>query len=93
MIGRNFCFKTQFFIDMAPLRILSYHIKQVEFVEHVGRFTHTDQLLTQGGEIAPTCSRVELQFGEFYQMKDGKIGLIRANYDAGTMMRQSGLLP
>ncbi|HXZ03927.1 MAG TPA: ester cyclase [Ktedonobacteraceae bacterium] len=46
--------------------------------EHVGRFTHTGPLITPAGEIAPTGRNVELQFGEFYHIKDGKIGLLRA---------------
>jgi predicted ester cyclase len=49
--------------------------------------------LTPGGEIAPTGRRVELQISEIYQMKDGKIRLLRAYYDAVTMMRQLGLMP
>ena len=61
--------------------------------EHIGSFTHTGPLLTPGGEIAPTGRRVELQIAEFYQMKEGKISLLRAYYDAATMMRQLGLLP
>ena len=61
--------------------------------EHIGRFTHTGPLLTPAGEIAPTGRRVELQIAEIYQMKDRKIGLLRAYYDAATMMRQLGLVP
>ena len=52
--------------------------------EHIGRFTHTGPLLTPGGEIAPTGRRVELQIAESYQMKDGKINLLRAYYDLAT---------
>ena len=71
MVGRNFYLETQCPVAMAPPHILSYHITQAQYVEHVGRFTYTGPLLTPNGEIAPTGRRVELQFGEFFQMKDG----------------------
>jgi len=61
--------------------------------EHIGRFTHTGPLVTPGGEIAPTGRRVELQIAEIYQMKNGKIRLLGAYYDAATMMRELGLMP
>jgi hypothetical protein len=93
MIGRNFYPETQLFIDMAPIYPLSYHILQVEFVKHVGRFTHTDPLLTPDDEIALTGRQIELLFGEFYQIKDVKLGLLRDYYDAATMIRQLGLMP
>src|SRR6266566_9792078 len=32
MIGRNFCLETQCLVAMAPLHILSYHIKQAQYV-------------------------------------------------------------
>ncbi len=61
--------------------------------EHIVRFTHTGPLLTPVGAIVPTGQRVELQIADIYQMKDGKIGLLRAYYDTATMMRQIGLVP
>jgi ketosteroid isomerase-like protein len=61
--------------------------------EHIGRFTHTGPLLTPGGEIAPTGRKVELQIAEIYQLREGNLSLLRAYYDAATMMRQLGLLP
>jgi steroid delta-isomerase-like uncharacterized protein len=61
--------------------------------EHIGRFTHTGPLLTPTGPIPPTGRRVELQFAEVYQIRDGKIALLRAYYDAATMLRQLGLIP
>jgi predicted ester cyclase len=61
--------------------------------EHIGRFTHMGPLLTPAGEIAPTGRRVELQLAEIYQMKGGKIALLRAYYDVATMLRQLVLMP
>jgi hypothetical protein len=46
IIGRNFSFETQYLLDMALLQQLYYHIKQAQFVEHIGRFTRTGLLLT-----------------------------------------------
>ena len=78
----------------AKTRILTT-IVEGEWVatEHIGTLTHTGPLLTPAGEIAPTGRRVELQIAEIYQMKDGKIALLRAYYDVATMMRQLGLMP
>jgi steroid delta-isomerase-like uncharacterized protein len=61
--------------------------------EHIGRFTHTGPLPTPTGEIPPTGRRVELQFAEVYQLKDGKLALLRAYYDVATMLRQLALMP
>ncbi|GAC1363045.1 MAG: hypothetical protein NVSMB44_19400 [Ktedonobacteraceae bacterium] len=61
--------------------------------EHIGRFTHTGPLLTPGGEIPPTGRRTELRIAEIYQMKNGKIALMRSYYDVATLMRQLGLMP
>lgn len=60
--------------------------------EHVGTFTHTGPLMTPAGEIPPTGRHVELGFGEFYKVKDGKLTEMRAYYDVATMLRQLGLL-
>jgi steroid delta-isomerase-like uncharacterized protein len=61
--------------------------------EHVGRFTHTGPLVTPSGEFPPTGRSVEIRFAEVYQIKDGKIALLRAYYDGATLMRQLGLMP
>lgn len=60
--------------------------------EHIGRNTHTGPLQSPAGEIPPTGRRVELQIAEVYQMKDGKLALLRAYYDMATMLRQLGLM-
>jgi predicted ester cyclase len=60
--------------------------------KHLGRFTHTGPLQAPAGEIPPTGRRAELQIAEVYQMKDGKLALLRANYDVATMLRQLGLM-
>jgi steroid delta-isomerase-like uncharacterized protein len=61
--------------------------------EHVGRFTHTGPLVTPAGEFPRTGRSVEVRFAEVYQIKDGKIALLRAYYDGATIMRQLGLMP
>ena len=58
------------------------------FTEHTGRGTHTGLLATPAGEIAPTQRRFALQFGEVYQLRDGKIVLMRAYWDAHSLIRQ-----
>jgi steroid delta-isomerase-like uncharacterized protein len=60
--------------------------------EHIGRFTQTGPLVTPAGEIPPTGQKVEIQFAEVYQIKDGKIALLHAYYDGATIMRQLGLM-
>jgi steroid delta-isomerase-like uncharacterized protein len=61
--------------------------------EHVGRFTQTGPLVTPAGEVPPTGRSVEIRFAEVYQIKHGKIALLRAYYDGATIMRQLGLMP
>jgi steroid delta-isomerase-like uncharacterized protein len=61
--------------------------------EHIGRFTQTGPLVTPAGEIPPTGRSVEFRFAEVYQIKNGKIALLRAYYDGATIMRQLGLMP
>jgi steroid delta-isomerase-like uncharacterized protein len=58
------------------------------FTEHTGRGTHTGPFATPAGEIAPTQRRFELKFGEIFELKDGKIAVMRAYYDPGTLIRQ-----
>ncbi len=60
--------------------------------EHIGRFTQTGPLVTPAGEIPPTGRKVEIQFGETYQVKGGKIASLHAYYDGATIMRQLGLM-
>jgi steroid delta-isomerase-like uncharacterized protein len=60
--------------------------------EHTGRGTHTGPLVTPEGEIPPSGNSVELKFGEFFRMRDGKIAGFRAYYDAATLLRQLGAM-
>ena len=60
--------------------------------EHIGRFTHTGPLVSPAGEIPPTGRSVEVRIAEVYQIKNGKIALLRAYYDGATIMRQLGLM-
>jgi steroid delta-isomerase-like uncharacterized protein len=61
--------------------------------EHVGTFTHSGPLLSPSGAIPPTGRHVEVQMAEVYRIRDGKLAVLRAYYDAATMLRQLGLLP
>jgi hypothetical protein len=45
--------------------------------EHIGNFTHTGPLQSPEGEIPPTGRRAELRIAEVYQMRDGKLALLR----------------
>jgi predicted ester cyclase len=59
--------------------------------EHTGRGTHTGPFPTHEGEIPPTGRSVEVRFGEFFQLRDGKICLMRAYWDSATFFRQLGV--
>ena len=43
--------------------------------------------------IPPTGRTIELHIAEIYQIRDGKIALLRAYYDGATLMRQLGVMP
>jgi steroid delta-isomerase-like uncharacterized protein len=60
------------------------------FTEHTGRGTHTGPLGTPAGEIAPTGHPFALLFAEVFHVRDGKIDLMRAYYDFGSLLRQVG---
>ncbi len=62
------------------------------FTEHTGRGTQTDPLATPAGTIPPTNRQFELKFGELYQMRNGKIAVMKAYWDSATLMRQLGLM-
>jgi steroid delta-isomerase-like uncharacterized protein len=59
--------------------------------EHTGRGTHTGPLATPGGEIPATGRSVEIRFGEFFGLRDGKIAMLRAYYDTAGIMRRLGV--
>jgi steroid delta-isomerase-like uncharacterized protein len=56
--------------------------------EHTGRGTHSGSLPTPGGELPPSGRPVELRFGEFFELRGGKIARLRAYWDVGTLLRQ-----
>ncbi len=58
--------------------------------EHTGRGTHTGPLATPGGEIPASGASVELRFGEFFDVRDGKVALMRAYWDSASLFRQIG---
>ncbi len=60
--------------------------------EHTGRGTHLGPLVTPMGEIPASGNPHELRFAEIFQMRDGKVALMRAYYDSATMLRQMGAL-
>jgi len=60
--------------------------------EHTGRGTHTGPLVTPAGEIPASGRSVELKFGEFFLIRDGRIALFRAYWDAATLLRQIGAM-
>lgn len=60
--------------------------------EHTGRGTYLGPLATPTGEIPPTGGPHELRFAELFQMRGGKVALMRAYYDSATILRQVGAL-
>lgn len=60
--------------------------------EHTGRGTHTGTLNTPMGAIPATGRRIELSFAEIYVMREGKIRMMRAYWDTGTLLRQLGVV-
>jgi steroid delta-isomerase-like uncharacterized protein len=61
--------------------------------EHTGGGLHTGPLNTPMGVIPPTGKKISLTFAEVYEMRDGKIKIMRAYWDTATLMRQVGLQP
>jgi steroid delta-isomerase-like uncharacterized protein len=61
--------------------------------EHTGRGTHTGPLVGPAGTIPPTGRSIEVQIAEIYQIRDGKVALLHAYYDAATILRQLGVIP
>ncbi|HVU14883.1 MAG TPA: nuclear transport factor 2 family protein [Phototrophicaceae bacterium] len=59
--------------------------------EHTGGGTQTGPLNTPSGVIPPTGKQINLSFAEFFEMRDGKIAVMRAYWDTGTLMRQLGV--
>jgi steroid delta-isomerase-like uncharacterized protein len=61
--------------------------------EHHGGGTHTGPLQTPAGVIPPTGKTIALKFAEVFEMRDGKIRVLRVYWDTATLMRQLGLMP
>ncbi|MGE3802368.1 MAG: ester cyclase [Candidatus Kapaibacterium sp.] len=61
----------------------------VQFFAHG---THTGELQTPGGVIPPTGREVTLEVAEFLEWEDGKLKRIENYQDAGSLMRQLGLM-
>lgn len=55
--------------------------------------THTGPLMSPTGEIPPTGKRVDgAIFCEVWQIRDGKVAVLRNHQDVGTWLRQLGLM-
>jgi steroid delta-isomerase-like uncharacterized protein len=59
--------------------------------EHVGTGTHTGPLASPEGEVPPTGRPIELRFGEFFELRDGKITRMTVYWDTASLARQLGL--
>jgi steroid delta-isomerase-like uncharacterized protein len=78
----------------AQIRLDSITVEgDTVITEHTGGGTHTGPLNTPMGAIPPTGNTIRLQFAEVFEMRDGKIKVMRAYWDTGTLMRQLGLVP
>lgn len=62
-------------------------------VEYLLSGTHTGALISQGGFVPPTWSRVELRFCDVLHLRDDKVARVDSYFDSATMLRQMGLLP
>ncbi len=60
-------------------------------VEFTGRGTHTGDLKTPMGTIAPTGRPITLQLCDVIDFQDGKIASQRTYFDAASLMAQLGL--
>jgi steroid delta-isomerase-like uncharacterized protein len=57
-------------------------------VEFLGKGTHTGDLQTPGGVIAPTGKKVEFTVSEFMEWEHGKLKSLHNYQDAGSLMQQ-----
>lgn len=55
--------------------------------------THTGPLASPAGEIPPTNRGLELLFGDFFEVNDGRITHHEIYYDQVSFMAQLGLMP
>lgn len=61
--------------------------------EHHGGGTHTGPLPTPAGVIPPTGKTIALKFAEVFEMRNGKIRVMRAYWDTMTLLRQLEVVP
>jgi steroid delta-isomerase-like uncharacterized protein len=62
-------------------------------VQGVFTGTQTGAMVGPGGEIPPTNRRLELPFGDFFQVSGGRITRHEIYYDQVTFLSQLGLMP
>lgn len=62
-------------------------------VEYLLSGTHTGALLSRGGFVPPTWSRVELRFCDVLHLREDRVARLDSYFDSATMLRQMGLLP
>jgi predicted ester cyclase len=55
--------------------------------------TNTGPLLTPAGEMPPTGRRLELPYGDFFEVENGKIVRHNLYFDQVVFMTQLGLMP
>jgi predicted ester cyclase len=55
--------------------------------------TNTGPLATPQGEIPPTGRRLELPYGDFFEVEDGKVTRHEIYFDQLVMLMQLGLMP
>lgn len=60
-------------------------------VEYTGRGTNTGPMMTPEGEMPPTGKRVEGQFVDVWEFRDGKVVGGRSYYDVAGLMAQLGV--
>lgn len=76
----------------ADLKVI-YGEGDLVATEHHGVATHTGpMMLPDGTTLPPTGRTIDLWFGEFFKVRDGKLVSMRAYYDLATVMRQLGLM-
>ena len=78
------------------LRIEIHHLtaaSEAATVEYTLRGTHTGAFVTPAVFLPPTWAPVELRVCDTLRIRDGKVVRVDCYYDAGSLLRQMGLLP
>jgi steroid delta-isomerase-like uncharacterized protein len=60
-------------------------------VEYAGRGTHNGILATPLGDIAPTGKKIDLNFCDVLQLRDGQLISWRSYFDSASLLRQAGV--